>query len=82
MARYTGPVCRLCRADGRKLMLKGARCMSDKCPMNKKRGAPGKDQKVRPGNRRVRKRVGRGRGFRPGVVLGVRLVIKKKKGSM
>ena len=51
MARYTGPVCRLCRADGRKLMLKGARCMSDKCPMNKKRGAPGKDPKVRAGKR-------------------------------
>lgn len=51
MARYTGPVCRMCRADGKKLMLKGARCMSDKCPMNKKRGAPGKDPKVRPGKR-------------------------------
>ena len=32
-------------------MLKGARCMSDKCPMNKKRGAPGKDPKVRAGKR-------------------------------
>lgn len=51
MARYTGPVCRMCRADGKKLMLKGARCMSDKCPMNKKRGAPGKDPKVRAGKR-------------------------------
>ena len=51
MARYTGPVCRMCRADGEKLMLKGTRCMSDKCPMNKKRGAPGKDPKVRAGKR-------------------------------
>lgn len=51
MARYTGPVCRMCRADGRKLMLKGNRCMSDKCPMNKKRGAPGKDPKARAGKR-------------------------------
>lgn len=51
MAKYTGPVCRMCRADGKKLMLKGARCMSDKCPMNKKRGAPGKDPKVRAGKR-------------------------------
>ena len=51
MARYTGPVCRMCRADGKKLMLKGTRCMSDKCPMNKKRGAPGKDPKVRAGKR-------------------------------
>lgn len=51
MARYTGSVCRMCRADGKKLMLKGTRCMSDKCPMNKKRGAPGKDPKVRAGKR-------------------------------
>lgn len=51
MARYTGPVCRMCRADGKKLMLKGARCMSAKCPMDKKRGAPGKDPKVRAGKR-------------------------------
>ena len=51
MARYTGPVCRMCRADGKKLMLKGTRCMSDKCPMNKKRGAPGQDPKVRAGKR-------------------------------
>ena len=51
MARYTGPVCRMCRADGKKLMLKGTRCMSDKCPINKKRGAPGKDPKVRAGKR-------------------------------
>lgn len=49
MAKYTGPVCRMCRADGKKLMLKGARCMSDKCPINKKRGLPGKDQKARAG---------------------------------
>ena len=41
----------MCRADGKKLMLKGTRCMSDKCPMNKKRGAPGKDPKVRAGKR-------------------------------
>ena len=49
MARYTGPVCRMCRAEQRKLMLKGARCMSDKCPLNKKRGASGKDPKTRAG---------------------------------
>lgn len=51
MARYTGPVCRLCRVDQKKLMLKGGRCKSDKCPINKKRSAPGKDPKVRPGKR-------------------------------
>jgi small subunit ribosomal protein S4 len=51
MARYTGAVCRLCRVDQKKLMLKGARCKSDKCPINKKRPAPGKDPKVRLGKR-------------------------------
>jgi small subunit ribosomal protein S4 len=51
MARYTGPVCRLCRTEQKKLMLKGNRCKSDKCPINKKRSAPGKDPKARPGKR-------------------------------
>ena len=51
MARYTGPVCRLCRTEQKKLMLKGDRCKSDKCPLNKKRAAPGKDPKSRTGKR-------------------------------
>ena len=33
MARYTGPVCRLCRREGMKLYLKGARCDGPKCPI-------------------------------------------------
>ena len=51
MARYTGPVCRMCRTEQKKLMLKGNRCKSDKCPINRKRAAPGKDPKARPGKR-------------------------------
>lgn len=51
MARYTGPVCRLCRTEQKKLFLKGERCKSDKCPINKKRPAPGKDPKARLGKR-------------------------------
>ena len=51
MARYTGPVCRLCRAESKKLMLKGERCKSDKCAINRKRPAPGKDPKGRAGKR-------------------------------
>ena len=51
MARYTGPVCRLCRAESKKLMLKGERCKSDKCAINRKRPAPGKDPKGRVGKR-------------------------------
>ncbi len=41
MARYTGPVCRLCRREGIKLYLKGDKCYSDKCPMNTRAYAPG-----------------------------------------
>lgn len=51
MARYTGPLCRLCRAEQKKLFLKGERCKSDKCPINKKRPMPGKDPKARIGKR-------------------------------
>jgi small subunit ribosomal protein S4 len=41
----------MCRVEQKKLMLKGNRCKSDKCPINKKRSAPGKDPKARPGKR-------------------------------
>jgi small subunit ribosomal protein S4 len=41
MARYTGPVCRLCRREGMKLFLKGDRCYTDKCGVVKKNYAPG-----------------------------------------
>ena len=41
MARYTGPVCRLCRREKMKLFLKGDRCLSDKCAINKRNYAPG-----------------------------------------
>ena len=41
MARYTGPVCRLCRREGRKLYLKGERCTSGKCALDRRNTAPG-----------------------------------------
>jgi small subunit ribosomal protein S4 len=41
MARYTGPVCRLCRREGTKLFLKGDRCYTDRCALNKRNFAPG-----------------------------------------
>ena len=47
MARYTGPVCRLCRAEAKKLFLKGERCHGAKCPIAKKRNAPGKGPRFR-----------------------------------
>lgn len=51
MARYTGPACRLCRTEQKKLFLKGDRCKSDKCPIARKAAAPGKDPKARTGKR-------------------------------
>ena len=41
MARYTGPSCRLCRREGQKLFLKGERCYSSKCALEKRAYAPG-----------------------------------------
>lgn len=41
MARYTDPSCRLCRREGQKLFLKGERCYSTKCAMEKRSYAPG-----------------------------------------
>ncbi len=41
MARYTGPVCRLCRREGVKLYLKGDKCFTDKCPVSRRAFPPG-----------------------------------------
>jgi small subunit ribosomal protein S4 len=41
MARYSGPVCKLCRREGEKLFLKGTRCMTVKCSFEKKSYVPG-----------------------------------------
>jgi small subunit ribosomal protein S4 len=41
MARYTGAVCRLCRRNGEKLLLKGSRCYTPKCAVDKRPKAPG-----------------------------------------
>ena len=47
MARYTGPVCRLCRREGKKLFLKGDRCYSDKCAVGRRQSVPGQHGKSR-----------------------------------
>jgi len=50
LARYSGPVCRLCRREGMKLFLKGERCHSEKCAIEKRNFAPGqhgKDKKTK-----------------------------------
>ncbi|HEY0304578.1 MAG TPA: 30S ribosomal protein S4 [Longimicrobiales bacterium] len=41
MGRYTGPVCKLCRREGQKLFLKGTKCYTDKCPIERRNYAPG-----------------------------------------
>lgn len=41
MARYTGPVCRLCRREGEKLFLKGSRCLTPKCSVERRTYPPG-----------------------------------------
>jgi small subunit ribosomal protein S4 len=41
LARYTGPVCRLCRREGLKLFLKGSRCFTDKCAIERRNYPPG-----------------------------------------
>ena len=45
MARYIGPVCRLCRREGMKLFLKGERCHTEKCAIEKRNFAPGQHGK-------------------------------------
>lgn len=50
MARYTGPSCRLCRRQGMKLFLKGTKCLTEKCPFQKRSFPPGQH-----GDARVKK---------------------------
>lgn len=49
MARYTGPVCKICRREGMKLFLKGERCVSDKCAFERRPFPPGQH-----GRRRIK----------------------------
>jgi len=47
MARYIGPVCRLCRREGMKLFLKGERCYTEKCAIEKRNVPPGQHGRSR-----------------------------------
>jgi len=47
VARYTGPLCKLCRREGIKLFLKSAKCASDKCPVSRRAYPPGAHGKGR-----------------------------------
>lgn len=48
MAKYRGPVCRLCRREGEKLFLKGTRCMTEKCAIERRSYPPGQHGQGRP----------------------------------
>lgn len=60
MARYTGPVCRLCRQEGMKLFLKGTRCEMAKCAVDRGKPAPGihgaKRRKLSPYGEQLREK--------------------------
>lgn len=45
MARYTGPACKICRREGMPLMLKGQRCLTEKCAFKRKKYVPGQIKK-------------------------------------
>lgn len=47
MARYTGPDCKLCRREGMKLYLKGERCLTKKCPIERRPYPPGQSGQAR-----------------------------------
>lgn len=53
MARYTGPVCRLCRREGQKLFLKGKRCNTEKCAIERRNYPPGQHGMSRMRRRRM-----------------------------
>ena len=60
MARYTGPACKLCRREGKKLYLKGERCTSGKCALDRRHTAPGQhganNKKLREYGRQLREK--------------------------
>jgi small subunit ribosomal protein S4 len=47
MAKYTGPACKICRREGMQLMLKGQRCLTEKCAVKRKKNPPGPQKKKR-----------------------------------
>ena len=51
MSRYAGPACKLCRREGTKLFLKGSRCLTEKCAVDRRAYAPGQHGPSGGGNR-------------------------------
>ncbi len=57
MSRYTGPACRLCRREGEKLFLKGERCYTSKCAIERRPVAPGQHGTARQANSEYRRQL-------------------------
>src|SRR5919108_4813585 len=53
MSRYVGPSCRLCRRETSKLFLKGTKCLSEKCPVERRAYAPGQHGPAAGARRKV-----------------------------
>jgi small subunit ribosomal protein S4 len=53
MSRYTGPVCKLCRREGTKLFLKGNRCLTEKCSVDRRAYPPGEHGQAASRRRKV-----------------------------
>jgi small subunit ribosomal protein S4 len=53
MGRYIGPACKLCRREGEKLFLKGSRCLTEKCAIERKAYPPGQHGETRARRRKV-----------------------------
>ena len=53
MGRYTGAVCRQCRREGTKLFLKGTKCFTEKCPVERRPYAPGQHGQNTARRRRI-----------------------------
>jgi small subunit ribosomal protein S4 len=51
MSRYAGPACKLCRREGTKLFLKGSRCLTEKCAVDRRAYPPGQHGPTGGGNR-------------------------------
>jgi len=53
MARHTGPVCKLCRREGQKLFLKGQKCYTEKCPVDRRQYPPGQHGPAQARRRKI-----------------------------
>ena len=71
LARYSGPVCRLCRREGMKLFLKGERCHTEKCAIEKRNFVPGQHGKDTQSRRSSATVCSCAKSRRPAAIYGV-----------